>query len=204
MLAAMAAGPLTSRVGLHRVVRAIPFVYLFGAIICTSTMTSWMLMLGRTVIGLAVGLTCAGVPTLVSTLATPSLRPKLLMLFPLTVTGGQLFATFVASGWAYWAEGGWRATFATTLVLASGLMGLVWKVNGETEDESRKLDENSKGMREEGKTKEEQLEDADDIQLTDRDATDSLSMFSPATCNALIVGCVLHSLQQLSGANAVM
>jgi MFS family permease len=152
-----------------------------------------------------IGLSCATVPTLVSECAVPARRATLLMLFPLMATFGQLLATFIAGGCSYVPVHGWRCTFAATLLPAAALLVVV----------HRRLSAHKPSMidKDDDKQAERQTLNSDNVAdeghaVADDDSSTQFTLAyilrHRASRNALIVGCTLHALQQLCGANAVM
>ncbi|TGO40479.1 hypothetical protein BHYA_0036g00120 [Botrytis hyacinthi] len=103
-------GVLASSLGRKRVVLLADLAFVLGAIIQAFTTTVWGMILGRSIVGLAVGAGSFVAPLYISELAPTMWRGRLVVLNVLFITLGQVVAYIV--GWAFveWGslETGWR------------------------------------------------------------------------------------------------
>ncbi|QSZ33057.1 hypothetical protein DSL72_002642 [Monilinia vaccinii-corymbosi] len=103
-------GVLASSLGRKRVVLLTDLAFVLGALIQTFTTSVWGMILGRSIVGLAVGAGSFVAPLYISELAPSMWRGRLVVLNVLFVTLGQVVAYIV--GWAFveWGtlETGWR------------------------------------------------------------------------------------------------
>ncbi|KAF7927066.1 hypothetical protein BELL_0113g00090 [Botrytis elliptica] len=103
-------GVLASSLGRKRVVLLADLAFVLGALIQAFTTTVWGMILGRSIVGLAVGAGSFVAPLYISELAPTMWRGRLVVLNVLFITLGQVVAYIV--GWAFveWGslETGWR------------------------------------------------------------------------------------------------
>ncbi|TGO47028.1 hypothetical protein BOTNAR_0550g00070 [Botryotinia narcissicola] len=103
-------GVLVSSLGRKRVVLLADLAFVLGALIQAFTTTVWGMILGRSIVGLAVGAGSFVAPLYISELALTMWRGRLVVLNVLFITLGQVVAYIV--GWAFveWGslETGWR------------------------------------------------------------------------------------------------
>ncbi|KAF7874012.1 hypothetical protein EAF04_002684 [Stromatinia cepivora] len=103
-------GVLASSLGRKRVVLLADLAFVLGALIQALTTTVWGMILGRSIVGLAVGAGSFVAPLYISELAPSMWRGRLVVLNVLFITLGQVVAYIV--GWAFveWGtlETGWR------------------------------------------------------------------------------------------------
>ncbi|TGO19032.1 hypothetical protein BTUL_0006g00650 [Botrytis tulipae] len=103
-------GVLASSLGRKRVVLLADLAFVLGALIQAFTTTVWGMILGRSIVGLAVGAGSFVAPLYISELAPTMWRGRLVVLNVLFITLGQVVAYIV--GWTFveWGslETGWR------------------------------------------------------------------------------------------------
>ncbi|KAM0152329.1 hypothetical protein ACHAPG_007735 [Botrytis cinerea] len=103
-------GVLASSLGRKRVVLLADLAFVLGALIQAFTTTVWGMILGRSIVGFAVGAGSFVAPLYISELAPTMWRGRLVVLNVLFITLGQVVAYIV--GWAFveWGslETGWR------------------------------------------------------------------------------------------------
>ncbi|TGO87722.1 hypothetical protein BPOR_0208g00100 [Botrytis porri] len=114
-------GVLASSLGRKRVVLLADLAFVLGALIQAFTTTVWGMILGRSIVGLAVGAGSFVAPLYISELAPTMWRGRLVVLNVLFITLGQVVAYIV--GWAFveWGslETGWRWMVGLGAVLAA-------------------------------------------------------------------------------------
>ncbi|KAI9739396.1 MAG: hypothetical protein M1818_005084 [Claussenomyces sp. TS43310] len=102
-------GVLADNLGRKRVILLADLLFILGALIQCFSTTVWTMILGRSVIGLAVGAASFVTPLYIAELAPAEFRGRLVTLNCLFITGGQVVAYLI--GWAFAAHGGpdgWR------------------------------------------------------------------------------------------------
>ncbi len=168
-----------------------------------------VLVVGRVLAGLAIGLASHSVPLYLSECAHPALRGRIVGCFNLFVVFGQVLAGAVDGGFFYFQDG-WRYMlgFAGVFSVAQ-LLGLAclpqsprWLLqNGQDEEAGRVLFK-LRGFDDDGA---EIAEIKDAIQ---REAGATMSyvelISEPGIRRALVLGCGLQALQQFIGINTVM
>jgi len=103
----LCAGSLNSQFGRRPTILLASLVFTLGAAVMAAAPSFGMLVLGRTVVGLAVGLSSGTVPIYIAELAPASLRGRLVALNNVCIVSGQVLAGLVAGAFAL-APQGWR------------------------------------------------------------------------------------------------
>ncbi|MEY8042212.1 sugar porter family MFS transporter [Saccharopolyspora cebuensis] len=122
MAGALAAGWLADRLGRRAALGVEGLVFLLGTALAVTATGYWTLVLGRVVLGVAVGAASATVPAYLSEIAPKRIRGRLLTLNQLMITSGILAAYLV--NLAFSAGGRWREMIGVgalpALVLLAG------------------------------------------------------------------------------------
>ena len=100
-VAALVAGPLSDLLGRKPVLLAAAFVFTLGAVVMSAAPTPEVLLVGRLVVGLGVGLAAMAVPMFISEAAPAAMRGKLVIVNVAFVTGGQFIATLIDGALSY-------------------------------------------------------------------------------------------------------
>ncbi|RHZ56760.1 putative MFS myo-inositol transporter [Aspergillus thermomutatus] len=107
LLASPLAGILADKLGRRRVILVADVLFTLGALIQAITGQVWGMILGRSVVGLAVGAASLVTPLYISELAPSHARGRLVTILCLFITGGQVVAYIV--GWLFsTSTSGWR------------------------------------------------------------------------------------------------
>lgn len=108
-LAALGAGFLCDFIGRRPVLILASVIFTLGAIIMAASVKAWMLLIGRAVVGVGIGLAAMAVPMYIAELAPADMRGKLVVVNVLFITGGQFLATIVDGIFSYLDDSmGWR------------------------------------------------------------------------------------------------
>ncbi|WAR25198.1 MYCT-like protein [Mya arenaria] len=172
------------------------FVFTIGAGVLAAAYATWMLIVGRAILGIGIGLASMTVPVYIAECAPPHLRGRLVTMNNLFITGGQCIASIVDGLFSYDKENGWRYMLGIaavpSIVQMIGFLFLPesprWLVANGKSDRARVVLENIRGSK----------------QINDEMREVERIMRTPAVRKALIVGCGLQLFQQLSGINTVM
>jgi MFS transporter, SP family, galactose:H+ symporter len=202
---ATVAGRVGERFGRRSSVVIAAIVFVVGALVCALAPTTAVLVIGRVVAGVGVGMASTSAPVYISEVSPQRLRGALLTMFQLAVTVGILASFLVALVLEPGAH--WRAMFAISaipgVILAIG-MYLVppsprWLVErGRVEEASAVLVH----LRGEGVDVEIEMVE---IRTAAAHPTGSWhELLQPGIRLALIVGVGLAILQQITGINAVL
>ncbi|OQE36296.1 hypothetical protein PENCOP_c012G01365 [Penicillium coprophilum] len=100
-------GVLADKFGRRKVILGADLLFALGALVQAFTSHVWGMILGRSIVGLAVGSASAVTPLYISELAPSHARGRLVTILSLFITGGQVVA-YIA-GWLFSSTtGGWR------------------------------------------------------------------------------------------------
>ncbi|KIW67706.1 hypothetical protein PV04_06938 [Phialophora macrospora] len=107
LVASPVAGVLADKVGRKNIILFADALFTAGALWQAVTSSVWGMILGRSIVGLAIGGASLIVPLYISELAPSHLRGRLVTVSLLFITGGQVIAYLI--GWAFSTmPGGWR------------------------------------------------------------------------------------------------
>ncbi|HUJ41780.1 MAG TPA: sugar porter family MFS transporter [Candidatus Acidoferrales bacterium] len=204
--AALGGGRLSDRLGRRATLLLTSVIFVVGALICAFAGSFSILLFGRTVVGLGIGLASTTVPVYISEVAPPKARGWQVSLFQLAVTVGILGAYLV--DYAFAGSGAWRWMLGLAavpgLLLGLGMFFLPqsprWLArHGQTEKALEVL---------------AHIRGASDVTAEFREIQSTLSqaseeghwsaLFSPAVRPALTVGIGLAVFQQITGINTVI
>ena len=114
---ALAGGRLADLFGRRKLLIATAIIFATGAILCAAAPSPMILVVGRIVVGLGIGLSSSTVPVYISEVAPADARGWQVSLFQLAVTVGILFAYLVDFAFAQIQS--WRWMFGLALVPAA-------------------------------------------------------------------------------------
>ncbi|EGQ3342084.1 sugar porter family MFS transporter [Staphylococcus pseudintermedius] len=197
-------GPLSEKLGRRRLVFMISIVFIIGALILALAPTMEILVLGRVIIGLAVGGSTAIVPVYLSELAPTDARGSLSSLNQLMITIGILASYLV--NYAFAPIEGWRWMLGLAVVPSVILMiGVIfmpesprWLLEKRGEKAARDVMKLTYPVSE----IDHEIENMKKInQIADNTWT---VLKSPWLLSTIIIGSVFALLQQLIGINAII
>ena len=199
-----ASGPLSDRLGRRRVVFVIAIVYIVGALILALAPSMPVLVIGRLVIGLAVGGSTAIVPVYLSEMAPTEQRGSLSSLNQLMITIGILSSYLI--NYAFTPIEGWRwmlgLAVVPSLILLIGVAFMPesprWLLEHRSEKAARDV------MKLTFKESEIDKEIADMKEINSISESTWNVLKSPWLRPTLIIGCIFALLQQIIGINAII
>ncbi|KAI0466362.1 putative MFS myo-inositol transporter [Xylaria cf. heliscus] len=234
-LLALVASPLSSiladRLGRKPVILVADVLFIFGALVQAVSVSVPQMVVGRSIVGLAIGAASFVTPLYLAELAPAAHRGMVVTMNVLSVTLGQVVAYVV--GWAFAEHGdpatGWRLMVgigAAPAVLQCFLLFFMpetprWLVKAGRSDEARTIIRKTCGSDPNAM----QVVDSifKDIELEVREEEDGLGLgngdgknrhgwlkgwnellFVPKNRRALTIACLLQGLQQLCGFNSLM
>ena len=201
LLASPFAGLIADSLGRKPLIAATCILFVAGALVQAFASAVWVMVLGRGVVGLAIGAASGVVPVYIGEIAPARSRGRMVTVQALLITGGQVVAYVVGAA----VMGRWRVAVGIgalpALVQAVLLLGLPesprWLVLRGRDDEARRvlarLGENVEGVL--GRIREEVKEEE-----ISRSKSLWREMFLvPGHRRALTIACMLQGLQQLCG-----
>ncbi|KAJ5263140.1 hypothetical protein N7524_008445 [Penicillium chrysogenum] len=214
LIASPFTGVLADKFGRRKVILGADLLFALGALVQAFTSQVWGMILGRSIVGLAVGSASAVTPLYISELAPSHARGRLVTILSLFITGGQVVAYIV--GWLFSSTtGGWRwivgiGAFPAFFQLA--ILALLpetprWLVQAGF-DAQAKTGEIAQEVSEMG------LQEVSDMGLTKSRGTkpqwlhDTIQrgqqLLHGGNRRALIIAMMLQAVQQLCGFNSLM
>jgi SP family galactose:H+ symporter-like MFS transporter len=205
-MAALGGGRLSDRLGRRATLILTSLIFIVGALICAFAGSFGMLLLGRFIVGLGIGLASTTVPVYISEVAPPKARGWQVSLFQLAITIGILSAYLV--DYAFAGSGGWRWMLGLAavpgVILGLGMLYLPesprWLLKRGHTDMALKILTRIRGT--------------SDVKAEFQDIQNTLSqtgergqwseLLSPAVRPALMVGIGLAVFQQITGINTVI
>jgi len=181
-------------------------IFAIGAILCAAAGSPAILIGGRIIVGLAIGLSSSTVPVYISEVSPPASRGWTVSLFQLSITVGILLA-YIA-GYALAAIEGWRWMFGLAIIPAVVFgLGMIflpesprWLVKqGKIGDARGVLQK----IRSTPRVEDELSEIERSLELTTEQGRLS-DLLHPSLRAALIVGLGLAVFQQVTGINTVI
>ncbi|RUS88604.1 hypothetical protein EGW08_003630, partial [Elysia chlorotica] len=213
-VAALMAGWLTDRVGRKPTVMVSSVVFTIGGILMGAAPTKEILLLGRIVSGLGVGLASVVVPVYVAEASPPHIRGRLVSLHQLLINTGIIVSSLLAGGFSYVVPDGWR--YMLGMAAVPGVVQFLgflfmpesprWLVGKGKMEDARAILLRMRG----GADVEEELEE---IRMTvleaEKDSAEGIQhiikiLRSRHVRRALLVGCGLLFFQQWCGINTVI
>ena len=197
-------GPVSDRLGRRRVVSIIAIIYIVGALILALAPTVSVLIIGRFIIGLAVGGSTAIVPVYLSEMAPTEHRGSLSSLNQLMITIGILASYLV--NYAFTPIEGWRwmlgLAVVPSLILLIGVAFMPesprWLLEHRSEQAARDV------MRLTFPEHEIDKEIADMREISRVSESTMKVLSSPWLRPTIIIGCIFALFQQIIGINAII
>lgn len=215
----MIAGPASSSIGRKKVLYIASYIFIFGSILMAIAWEKWSLFAGRFIVGAAIGLASTVVPMLIAETAPSSVRGILVTTNNLFVTFGQAMASLTAgfAGMLPDESFAWRLMLGIAAVPAVlQVIGLfLWMPESPRWLVQKGYDEKAREvliyLRGEDANVENELNGIkranDEFSGLSQKSTFQilrLVMKNKNLRTALFTGCVLSTVQQVTGINTVM
>jgi MFS transporter, SP family, galactose:H+ symporter len=203
---ALAGGRLADLFGRRKLLIATAIIFAAGAILCAAAHSPQILVLGRIIVGLGIGLSSSTVPVYISEVAPADARGWQVSLFQLAVTVGILLAYVVDFAFAQIQSWRWMFGFALipAAIFGSGMLFLPesprWLLRSGQRESARATLARVRGTQDVDKEFSE-IEQG----LAHAEEKGRLSdLLEPSLRPALIVGIGLAIFQQIVGINTVI
>jgi SP family galactose:H+ symporter-like MFS transporter len=201
------AGTISDRLGRRTAIVVAGTTFAIGALVSALAPSAAVLVAGRVIGGIGVGLASSAAPVYISEMAPARVRGALLTLFQLAVTTGLLLAFLV--DFALAASEAWRWMLGLSAIpavlLAAGMIFVPpsprWLMTQGREEEARAV---LAELRHEELDGDLELELAEIRSAADAPQASWRELLRPVVRAALVVGVGLALLQQLTGINAVL
>lgn len=218
---ALVGGVLADRVGRKPVILSASVAFVVGAVIMAAAGSKEVLLVGRLVVGVGIGLTSMSVPIYISEAAPASVRGRLTTVNNAFITGGQMVASVICGalagvpqGWRYMLGLAAAPALLQTLgfipmpesprhLVASGRRDQALAVLLRLRNDAAAAEEEINDIEQDFET--EKAERARQQELTGSSSNALVQVLcSPVMRRALVVGCCLQIFQQFAGINTVM
>src|SRR6266852_4160460 len=203
---ALIGGRLADLFGRRKLLIATAIIFAAGAILCAAAPSAQMLVAGRIIVGIGIGLSSSTVPVYISEVAPANARGWQVSLFQLAITVGILFAYLV--DYAFARVQGWRWMFGLAVVPAaifgSGMIFLPesprWLLRRGRRETAQAMLARIRGTPDIDK---ELLEI--ERSLAQAEESGRLSdLLAPSLRSSLVIGIGLAIFQQITGINTVI
>lgn len=115
---AVLSGPSSDHLGRRKVILGASLIFTVGALVCAASVNKIMLVVGRVLLGIAIGLASMIVPVYLGETAPTHVRGMLVAAFALMISFGQVVANITGGAFSYIDpyRVGWRLMFAFAAV----------------------------------------------------------------------------------------
>lgn len=204
VIGAAIGGYLADLVGRRKMILAAALIFIIGAIGTAFTPNVWLLIAGRIIVGLGIGIASMSAPLYISEVAPPKVRGSLVTLNQLAITIGIVVSYLI--DYALAPIQGWRYMLGLAaipaVILALGMLPLPdtprWLVSHNEPDKARSV---MKRIRSDTDADKELKEIEDSLK---KQKTGRAELFNPLVKPALIIGVALAAFQQVTGINTVI
>uniref|UniRef100_A0A914CEZ4 Major facilitator superfamily (MFS) profile domain-containing protein n=1 Tax=Acrobeloides nanus TaxID=290746 RepID=A0A914CEZ4_9BILA len=119
-IGSLLAGPISDSIGRKKTIMISSVIYALGTLVCALAITKILLLVGRILLGLAVGLSSMTIPVYLSESTPTHVRGKFVTGFNLTINIGQVISNIMAGLLAFIDPEniGWRLMFACASIPA--------------------------------------------------------------------------------------
>jgi SP family myo-inositol transporter-like MFS transporter 13 len=211
IVGAVAGGPANSRYGRRPVIVATSLIFCSGSLVMAFAPDFTVLVIGRLIVGLAIGASSMTIPIYISEVAPSDQRGFLVGCINACITGGQ-FCSSLIDGALCEVHNGWRFMLGIAalpaIVQFVGFLSLPesprWLASKGNRDAAYTALVRIRPSEEDARNELRTIENA----LVEDAASSEGGLCQiwqdPATRKALILGCALQAAQQLAGINTVM
>ena len=205
MVGAMSCGPLSDRYGRRMVILIAAIIFAIGALVAAFAPGVLTLVVGRVILGLAVGMASVVVPLYIAEMAPPDIRGGLVTLNQLMITVGILVAYGVNAATAPFDAWRWALGLAIVPAAIFGLGMLFlpesprWLMTQGAVDRARGVLGRLRAGNEQVEREIEEIQEAES-----REEVGWRELLAPAVLPLVIVGLLFNFLGQASGINTII
>ncbi|XP_067683406.1 proton myo-inositol cotransporter-like [Haliotis asinina] len=215
-VAALCGGVLNDKFGRKSTTILASFVFTVGGVILGAAQNFAMLVTGRLILGIGIGLASMTVPMYIAECAPSHLRGRLVTVNVLFITGGQFVASVMDGAFSYVKKDGWRYMFGLAAVPSFvQMIGFIflpesprWLMKKGYEEKAYSVLASIRGTKnvdEEVKVLRRVCNEDEEIKQQQGDRSTIVRLLTtPSTRRAVTVGCGLQLFQQLTGINTIM
>lgn len=213
-LSALLGGFLNGLFGRRVCILLASFFFTIGGIVLSTAPGKEVLLAGRLIVGVGLGIASMTVPVYIAEASPPHLRGQLVTVNTLFITAGQFTASLIDGAFSYLKHDGWRYMLGLSVLPAVlQFMGFLflpesprWLIQCGLTQKARRVLSQIRGNQ---NIDEEYDSIKNSIEEEEKDSGGEgpviwRMLTYPPTRRALIVGCGLQMFQQLSGINTVM
>lgn len=202
---ALAAGPLSDKFGRKKLILVDGIIFVISAIGLAFAPTVNILIFGRFIVGIAIGIAAMIAPLYIAELAPRDKRGALVTINQLAITVGILFAYFV--GLIFSDTKNWHMMFALACIPA-GLQFIImsffpesprWLLINNQKEKALAILERFRGSREDARLELEHIEKS-----ANKSSAKGREVFSKRVRPALLAGIGLTLIQQFTGINTII
>ncbi|OWY60125.1 hypothetical protein B7486_70870, partial [cyanobacterium TDX16] len=205
LVGALVAGGLADRMGRRRTAILAGLLFLVGAVVQGTAPDEWILVVGRLIVGFAVGVASVAAPLYAAEMAPAKSRGRYVSMYQLAITMG-IFVAYLVDDF-FTAEERWRPMFLLAVIPGAALALLMWFMP-ETPRWLVKADRSKEAEAALHKVQPDVDAPAEITTIEDDLAHDEQAswkeVFAPNVRRALWVGLGLAVIQQVTGINAVI
>jgi SP family galactose:H+ symporter-like MFS transporter len=203
---ALVGGRLADLFGRRTLLIATALIFAAGAIVCAAATSVAILIVGRLIVGLGIGLSSGTVPVYISEVAPADARGWTVSLFQLSITVGILLAYI--GDYAFAAIQGWRWMFGLAVIPAAifalGMFFLPesprWLARSGNSAAARRVLVRIRGAAD----VEAEIREIEQSLVQAEQRSNLSALFQPSIRPALVLGIGLAILQQVTGINTVI
>ncbi|MDE3136933.1 MAG: sugar porter family MFS transporter [Acidobacteriota bacterium] len=205
-IAALGGGRLADRFGRRATLLLTAAIFVVGAVLCAAAPTAGLLVAGRVIVGLGIGLSSTTVPLYISEISPAKARGWQVSLFQLAITVGILAAYIV--DYAFSGSQSWRWMLGLAvvpgLVLGIGMFFMPetprWLARRGRPEQARRVLEKVRGSADVT----EELQEIEATLAASQERGRWADLWSPTVRPALLIGTGLAMFQQITGINTVI